>query len=339
MAMEIDAFCRAFGIDAERARAVLAERGGQRDLAVEAMLGLGAWLTAIAAVVLVGVILVLVLGVDEDALGPICVTLGLAAFAAAIRMRRQAAPSAFRRQLATATGLAGGALVAAGMLGITHDIAPSALASAILTAAVAGLSRDAVLQFLLAGLTVALAVVALDDAGLGRQLELAALCTALGVALQLRPPALDLRPIATVALLTVPVVSLWIDWPPLGPAWGARAIHAALILWVSYELWAGMGRPHAYRLPLAAVAAMGVVAALLLPPEGSAALIVLLVAVAIGSWRWAAAGALLEALFLFRFYYELEQTLLAKSGLLVAVGAALIGAGLLLARKPGRRAA
>ena len=81
------------------------------------------------------------------------------------------------------------------------------------------------------------------------------------------------------------------------------------------------------------------VAAILLPPEASAALIMLLIAAALGSWRWAAAGALLEALFLFRFYYELEQTLLAKSGLLVAVGAALLGAYLLLARKPERRAA
>ena len=155
----------------------------------------------------------------------------------------------------------------------------------------------------------------------------------------MRPPAIDLRPIAAVALLTVPVVSVWIDWPPLGPAWAARAVHAALILWTSYELWAGMGRPHAYRAPLVAVAAVGVVAAVLLPPEASAALIMLLIAAAIGSWRWAAAGALLESLFLFRFYYELEQTLLAKSGLLLLVGAALLGAHVLMARRPGGRPA
>jgi hypothetical protein len=335
--MELDAFCREFGIDEGRARAALADRGGPRDMAAEALLGFGAWLTAIAAVALVGVILVLMLDVDEDVIGPICVVLGLAGFAGAIRMRRQPVSGAFRRQLATATGLAGGALVAAGMLGITHETAPSALAAAILTAAVACLSRDAILQFLLAGLTVALAVVALDDAGLDRQLELGALFTALGVALQLRPPTLDLRPTAAVALLTVPVVSVWSDWPPLGPAWAARAIHAALILWLSYELWAGMGRPHRYRAPLCAVAAVGVTAAVLLPPEASAALIMLLIAIAIGSWRWAAAGALLEALFLFRFYYELEQTLLAKSGLLILVGAALLGAYLLLARTPEGR--
>jgi hypothetical protein len=336
--MELETFCREFGLDAERARSALAERGGQRDMAVEALLGLGAWLTAIAAVALVGVILVLVLDVDEDAIGPICTVIGLAGFAAGIRLRRQAS-SAFRRQLATATGLAGGALIAAGMLGITHEIAPSALASAILTAVVAVRSRDAVLQFLLAGLTVALAFVALDDMGFGYRLETAALLTAAGVWLQLRPPPLDLRPIAAVALLTVPVVSIWIDWPPLGLAWGARAIHAAVILWTAYELWAGMGRPAADRAPLAAVALVGVLLALALPPEASAALIIILVAVAIGSWRWAAAGALLEGLFLFRFYYELEQTLLAKSGLLTLVGAALLGAYLLLARKPGGRPA
>jgi uncharacterized membrane protein len=338
-AMELDAFCREFGIDEGRARAALAERGGPRDMAVEALLGLGAWLTAIAAVALVGVILVLVFDVDEDVIGPICVVLGLAGFAGAIRMRRQAVSSAFRRQLATATGLAGGALIAAGMFGITHEIAPSALASAILTAVVAGMSRDGILQFLLAGLTLALAIPALDDLNFAYRLEAAALLTAVGVALQLRPPALDLRPIAAVALLTVPVVSVLWDWPPLGPAWGARAIHAVLILCISYEVWAGMGRPQAYRAALGAIAAVGVIAAALLPPEASVALIMLLIAVAIGSWRWAAAGALLEALFLFRFYYELEQTLLAKSGLLVAVGAALLAAYVLWARRPAGRAA
>jgi hypothetical protein len=337
--MELDAFCREFEVDGEGARAALADGAFQRDMAVEALLGLGAWLTAIAAGALVGVILVLVLDVDEDALGPICTAIGAAGFYAAIRLRRQPGSSPFRRQLATATGLAGGALVAAGMIGITHEIAPSALASAILTAVVAIVSRDAVLQFLLAGLTVALAVVALDDAGLGHQLELGALFTALGVTLQLRPPAIDLRPIAAVALLTVPVVSVWIDWPPLGPAWAARAIHAALILWTSYELWAGMGRPQAYRAPLGAVALVGVLLAFALPPEASAALIILLVAAAIGSWRWAAAGALLEALVLFRFYYELEQTLLAKSGLLIAVGAALLAAYVLMAKRPRGRPA
>ncbi len=336
--MELERFCAEFGVDAERAQTALAERGWQRDMAVEALLGLGAWLTAIAAGALVGVILVLVLDVDEDALGPICTAIGAAAFYAAIRLRRQPGSSPFRRQLATATGLAGGALVAAGMLGITHEIAPAAAASGVLTAVVAGASRDAVLQFLLAALTMALAVVALDHAGLGHQLELGALFTALGVRLQLRPPAIDLRPIAAVALLTAPVVSVWIDWPPLGPAWAARAVHAALILWTSYELWVGMGRPQAYRAPLGAVALVGVLLAFALPPQASAALIILLVAATIGSWRWAA-GALLEALFLFRFYYELEQTLLAKSGLLVAVGTALLAAYFLLGRRPGRRAA
>jgi hypothetical protein len=336
--MELETFCAEFGVDGERAQAALANRGGPRDMAVEALLGLGAWLSAIAAVVLVGVILILVLQIEDDAMGPVCVLLGLGAFAAGTHLRRQAASGAFRRQLATATGLAGGALTAAGMLGITHEIAPSALAAAILTAAAAAWSRDAVLQFLMAALTLALTIVALGEAGFGYPLELGALLTGLGVALQLRPPAADLRPIAAIALLTVPALSVWSDWLP-GPSWGARAIHAALILWTSYELWAGMGRPPAYRATLGALALVGVLLALALPPEASAALIILLLAAAIGSWRWAAAGALLEALFLFRFYYELEQTLLAKSGLLIAVGAALLAAYALMARRPRGRPA
>ena len=337
--MDLDAFCREFGIDAERARAALAEGTGRRDMAVEAMLGLGAWLTAIAAVVLVGVILFLVLNVDDDWLGPVAIIIGLAGFAAALSVRRRRGAGAFLRQLATATGLAGGALVGAGAVGVTHETLPAAVATAVLTAAAAGWSRDAALQFLLAALTVAVAIPGLSDVGFAYRLELGAVVTALGVALQLRPPALDLRPVAAVALVTVPSISLWMDWPPSGFAWGARAIHAALILWISFELWSGMGRPPAHRVPLAAVAAVGTIAAILLPPEASAALIILLLAAAIGSWRWAAAGALLEALFLFRFYYGLEQTLLAKSGLLVAVGAALLGAYVLLARKTEGRAA
>jgi hypothetical protein len=337
--MDLEGFCAEFRVDADRARAVLAERPGGRDLAVEAMLGLGAWLTAIAGVLLVGVILVGILDIDEDALGPVMAAIGLGGFAAATRLRKVAGPSAFRRQLATATGLAGGTLAAAGAFGITHELGAAAVSAVILTAVAAAHGRDPVLQFLLAGLTLVLGIVAASDAHLPYRLEAAALVTALGVTLQLRPPARDLRPLAAVALLTVPALSLSDAWPPLGPGWGARAIHAALILWISYELWAGMGRPQAYRIPLAVIAAVGVVAAILLPAEASAALIMLLIAVAIGSWRWAAAGALLEALFLFRFYYELEQTLLAKSGLLIAVGAALLGAYVLLARKPEGRSA
>jgi hypothetical protein len=337
--MELDRFCAEFGLDAERARTAVADRGGSRDMAVEALLGLGAWLTAIAAVVLVGVVLILVLQVDDDWFGPLFAALGLAGYAAATRLGSQTGSGAFRRQLATATGLAGGALTAAGTVGITHEIAAGALAAAILTAASAAWSRDAALQFLMAALTLALSIVALGEAGFGYRLELGALLTVLGVTLQLRPPPLDLRPLAAVALLAVPALSLWSDWPPLGPSWPARAIHAVLILWVAYELWAGMGRPQLYRAPIAAVAVVGVVLALALPPEASAALIILLVAATIGSWRWAAAGALFEALFLFGFYYELEQTLLAKSGLLIGVGAALLGAFVLLARRPGARPA
>lgn len=336
--MELNAFCEEFGTDADRARAVLAERAGERDLAVEAMLGLGAWLTAIAAVVLVGVILIGVIDIDMDALGPVMAAIGLGGFAAGLRLRGVSGPSPFRRQLATATALAGGALVAAGAVGVTHELGAAALAAAILAAVAAARGRDPVLQFLLGTLAVALGIVALSDARLPYRWEAGALFTALGVALQLRPPPLDLRPIAAVALLTVPALSFWPDWPPLGQGWGARAMHAALILWICFELWAAMGRPRAYLAPVAALALGGVLLAVALPPAASAALIILLVAVAIGSWRWAAGGALLEAIFLFRFYYDLELTLLAKSGLLVAVGAALLGAHAVLAHRPGRRA-
>jgi len=62
----------------------------------------------------------------------------------------------------------------------------------------------------------------------------------------------------------------------------------------------------------------------LLPPGGSAALLIMTYAYVVGSTPFATLGVVLQAQFMIRYYYNLEMTLLNKSILLMAVGAILL---------------
>ncbi len=84
-----------------------------------------------------------------------------------------------------------------------------------------------------------------------------------------------------------------------------------------------------------AAAAAAVAIALVLPSGASAALVLLALAYTLGSRTLAAIGALMEVYFIWRFYRDLEGTLLTKSIILMSAGAVL--AGLLWA--PARHAA
>jgi uncharacterized membrane protein len=76
------------------------------------------------------------------------------------------------------------------------------------------------------------------------------------------------------------------------------------------------------RLRLFAIAA--VIVGFLLPPGGSAALAIMMLAFVLASRPLALLGVLLQIYYLWTFYYTLEMTLLTKSVLLMAVGAVLL---------------
>jgi uncharacterized membrane protein len=84
-------------------------------------------------------------------------------------------------------------------------------------------------------------------------------------------------------------------------------------------------------LSVFAVAAIAV--GMLLPPGGAAALMILMLAFVLGSRPLALLGVLLQINYIWRFYYDMEVTLLVKSGILVAVGAVLVLAWWLMMRR------
>ena len=78
------------------------------------------------------------------------------------------------------------------------------------------------------------------------------------------------------------------------------------------------------RLLAAAGAAAAAVVAFLLPTGASAALVLLALAYTLGSRPLAIIGALAEIYFIWRFYWDLQETLLTKSIILMSAGAILL---------------
>jgi uncharacterized membrane protein len=70
-----------------------------------------------------------------------------------------------------------------------------------------------------------------------------------------------------------------------------------------------------------------------LPPGGSAALVIMMLAFVIGSRPLALLGTLVQIYYIWRFYYDMDVTLLIKSGMLFAVGVVLLLAWWLMIRR------
>lgn len=321
----------ALGVDETAARQTLAEAESTRSAPwyVQAMLGFGAWIAALALFGAGVALIFLTLADSFNDIGTPGLVLGAAAFAAGLAILRGSPVAPFKNQFGVAFAAAGISLAAAGLAEMTEGVAASALLAVLATALVAAVSRSQMLQFLTAALAFVLAIVALADSGLPLFLDWLALAFAAGVGLQLRPPTVDLRAVGLVLLL-LPLPAGAIV-PELGWLWGdvstgglvALAVYLALFGLIVGLLWRRWPGREA-RVGLAVLAIAAAVATWLLPLGGSGALVVLALAFLLGSRLLALLGALLQAWFLWQFYYDLGLTLLVKSLILVAVGAALL---------------
>jgi hypothetical protein len=186
--------------------------------------------------------------------------------------------------------------------------------------------RSLLLQFLIVSIVLMLGMLALWEHWDDRIADLSAFLIPFGVALLLYPPRLDLRPTA-FALLIVPLLlditasgfdgwTLWFGWP----AKGTMLAVFALLFSIN---WRRVVDRQARLLALAAAAAAAVVA-LLLPAGASAALVLLALAYTLGSRTLAVLGTLTGLYFIWRFYWDMEETLLTKSIILMSVGAVLL---------------
>jgi len=339
-------FCARTGIDEAAARQALAARATRDDAPwyMQAVLGIGAWITAIAALCFVWAVMSLVFGVEEPNFA--IAVVGTMMFGASLWLLLHRPEGAFSAHAAVAFATAGTALAAAGVGVPAESVGLAAAASSPFAAAAIWQQRSQLLQFLVVSMAVLLAIIAAWDHWERVISDLPAAFAPFGVALLLYPPRRDTRPTA-FALLVVPQLlnatvfeemGGWTLWFGLA----AKFVFLALFTFLIFINWRHVTDSQGRLLVLAGAAAATAVA-LVLPSGAAAALVVLALAYTVGSRALAATGALMEVYFIWRFYDNLDGTLLAKSIILMSAGAVLLLCyGLLIAtlrerRRAGRR--
>lgn len=323
----LQTFCAEFGIDETAAIGALAVPEGESAMPwyVRAFLALGAWVSAIAIIAFFATLIALTL--DGDGFEGVLTVLGLLCFAAGLALQSKQADGAFRASFATALATAGAAMAVGGVGFSAENIWVSVFASLVLAGAVIARGPGVILQLLVSGLAVGLIAAALVLEQVPKFLDFAAPILVVGVLLWIRPPRVDMRPTAFVMLLAEPALSIFVRmgyWWDVAPGgWVALAAHTALFLWLISILWQRMEDP-ADRMKLGVFTVAAVAVAVLLPPGGSAALVIMTLAFIVGSKPLGLLGVLLQALFLIQFYFDLNTSLLHKSLLLTAVGLVVI---------------
>ena len=304
---------------------------------VRLVVGFGAWITAVVAMLLGGAIVLLLLEIESAlalaVIGAIYLGLG-------VWLLRQPDARLFATQMGIATAGAGAALVSAGFAGEAGEVWVALPVSAAIAVMIFLVTTNRTLQFLAAALVAAVFVITLETERVPYALEIVALATPVGVYLLMNPPQRDVGPAALVLLLAFPLYSIFIApdtiWGRDGQVggWVARAVHIALFAWLvlGYRRHRGTGIDEKV---IAAIAVAALVC-LLLPAGGSAALLLMTLAYVTGSMTLAALGVVLQAQFIIRYYYSLEMTLLNKSFLLMAVGIVILATWWLAQRKEPR---
>jgi len=328
---DIASFCTTLNLDEAAVRRVLESESGADSRPapwyVLLLLGLGAWITALIMIAFVAVFLHFAFDFDEPGLGSAAI--GAAMFLCGLLIQAKTRESVFAEQFAIALVAAGAAIAAFSVWFEFESLWSAATAAAAMTAIEIWRGRNAQQQFLLAALAVGLGVAAVSDTVIEGRVDIVALALPIGAWLYLRPPPTDVRPTATALLLAMPFYAVVTDSlyaPTYGSAsWPARVIAMAVILVLAWLHGRGPSVPKT-RLRHLFVAVAAAAICLLLPPGGSTALVILMLAFALGHWPLAIVGALLEVYFVPRFYNDLELSLLTKSWILMAVGFALLAA-------------
>jgi hypothetical protein len=324
--MNLSAFCTRLGIDEAAASAALSARNpDDTPWYMQVVLGIGAWVTTIAALLFVGLVMYQVLDTQEP--DTVIAVIGVALFAGSFWLLLRWADGPFTSHMVVAFAMAGMLLAVAGIGVPAESFWVAALAALPFAAAGIWQQRSNLLQFLLVSVALILWIVASWNHWDHLVADLSALTMPVGVALLLYPPRHDLRP-AAFALLVVPLgfelvageiepaSELWHGWPAKGIF---LILFGTLLAIQQHRLTNARAQ-----LSAAAGAAGAIAAALLLPTGASAALVLLMLAYCLGSRTLAILGTLAEVYFIWVFYADLQSTLLTKSIILMSVGATLL---------------
>ena len=293
---------------------------------VRLVVGVGAWITAVVLMFLGGAIVFVAL---EFETGGALALIGAAYLWAGLRIIRQPDRGIFANQLGIATAAAGAALVCGGMAAEAEEVWVGVPIAVAIAAAIFMVSTNRILQFLASALAAGFFVATLVVERTPYALDIVALATPVGLYLLLRPPERDITPAAIVLLLLFPLYSTfivpdayWVRDIQMG-GWLARAIHMALFLWLVSLHWK-QNANHGLNQGAIAFIVAALFVCVLLPPGGSAALLIMTFAYVTGSTPFATLGVVLQAQYFIRYYYSLEMSLLNKSFLLMAVGVILL---------------
>lgn len=292
------------------------------------VVGVGAWITAIIMMILGGAIVYVGFEFDDEMA---IVVIGAIYLAAGIWLIRQHDRGVFMHQLAIATVAAGAGLVAGGIAAKADELWVGFVVSLPLLALVTWQTSSRILQFLIAVMALWFFSASLMEGRTPYLVDIASLATPLGLYLLLRPPQRNLVPTAIALILFFPVFSILVfdnNWWYRGTNMGgtfAQILHIVLFLGLVYLHWKKLAG-NEVRAQIVVFAILATAICVMLPPGGSAAMLVLMLAFLIGSRPIALAGMALQGQFIIRYYYELGMTLLDKSLLLMAVGALLLAA-------------
>lgn len=308
---------------------------------VRAVVGLGAWITAIVIIVLGGVFVFSLLELEDP--GALAV-FGVIFFAFGLWLLRQDDAGVFAEQLGLATAAAGTAMIAGGIAAEAESLWVGFVIALILAGVVIAMCEDLILQFLCTALVAGFYYAGLMDERTQYFVDFAALTTPIGLLVMWRPAQRNLAPAAMALLLAFPAISVLVRDAGFGMreltmgGTFARSLHILLFLGLAYLHWRQTADEGA-RMATVAFAIVAVAVCLLLPPGGSAAMLLLMLAFVIGSKSLGAVGVVLQAQFIIRYYYSLEMNLLNKSLLLMAVGVLLVAAWWFMQRTESRRQA
>lgn len=333
------------GLDPAKADATLRDGRDHGDALpwyVQVLIGIGAWISALFAIgLVVSVIALLIEPRDPEYL---LLVLGAVGYGGALAAWRLARHSVFLDQLGAVVGVAGVASMAFAVALLAED-AWSVAGFLVVIGAVSIFARvGRLFQFLVAAMAIFVLHLALFEDKIPYGVEILLLLTLLPGVLMVRfpPRKWEVYPTAVAALFAAPVYDafLW-SWALSGsgrgdygwsPATLAMAALFAVLLYDDHHRRGGGSVSAGFVF----LGLAGILSVLALPPGGGTLVILLLLAYRIGSWPLTLSASVLEGFFLWRFYYDLQMTLLVKSGILTGVGLLLLGSWILLDRQARR---
>jgi uncharacterized membrane protein len=319
-------------VDASQISQVMAARDRNLDRSgpwyVQAILVIGAWIAGCALIGFGVTLIGISFNINEPGIPIAVVGLIFLAGGLLLLLADAEAKGVFREQFAVTLAAAATALTAGGLGFETKSLWVAAIVAMVPTAFIAWKVPGFILQTLTSALTIGLFIVALVVEEVPYLLTIISLALVFGTVLLLYPQRIELRPTAISLLFAAPISMIVLGLPGFGTTveggeWFSRAIHIALSLWLVITIWRGLvSWERQIELIVFTIVALALGA--IMPPGGSAVLLIIVLAYVLGSRLLAVAGVLLEAYYLSRFYYDLEITLLTKSMMLVASGILLL---------------